>query len=638
MVVIAGVIYFIGSSSLSRMNQRLNRVTDSTAEKIKLAARVNQDMLKISRAEKNLILAKSQREKEDLEDFIQQTRTEMQERKVELQKWVDNEGEVKLGQFNRKWDGYLNTLEEVISLSMDSITSNNQVLSQAEAQKMALEISSGEARELADEAENLMADIVRLNEQQLEEDKISSSANYNEARQQGLLVMIIGVVFALGIAWWIVTGITKGLHRANNAIKSVANGDFSAEIKETTKDEIGSMLDQLKVMLGKLRNSVKLANTVADGKLTEAKKMADKADKGDLDDALKEMVDKLRESVEVAESIADGNLNVKIVNTGELDEAMRRMAEQLRDIVGNIMNGADNIAAASQQMSSGSQQLSQGATEQASSAEEISSSMEEMASNIQQNTDNAQQTEKIALSASDSLKEGNKAAQISVESMKEIAEKITIINDIAFQTNILALNAAVEAARAGEHGKGFAVVASEVRKLAERSAEAASEIDEKSKSGVEISEKAGKKLEQTVPEIEKTANLVQEITAASNEMNSGGDQVNNAIQQLNQVTQQNAASSEELATSAEELSSQAEQLKQIISYFNVGNNGGFSSNKKSKQMDFTKINQGGNDQNMKKEKQQAQPSTHKQKPGQPKEGVDLKMYNTESSDQNYENF
>ena len=195
--------------------------------------------------------------------------------------------------------------------------------------------------------------------------------------------------------------------------------------------------------------------------------------------------------------------------------------------------------------------------------------MEEMSANIQQNTDNAQETEKISLSATEKVKEGYKSAAISVNAMKEIAEKISIINDIAFQTNILALNAAVEAARAGEHGKGFAVVAAEVRKLAERSKIAADQIDQLSKNGVEISQKAGKQLEEVVPEIEKTAKLVQEITAASFEQNSGSNQINNAIQQLNQITQQNAAASEEMATSSEELAGQAEQLKNIISFFKL---------------------------------------------------------------------
>jgi methyl-accepting chemotaxis protein len=195
--------------------------------------------------------------------------------------------------------------------------------------------------------------------------------------------------------------------------------------------------------------------------------------------------------------------------------------------------------------------------------------MEEMASNIGQNTDNAQQTEKIALQAAEDIREGSIAVNQTVDSMKTIAEKITIIGEIARQTNLLALNAAVEAARAGEHGKGFAVVAAEVRKLAERSQIAATEIDALSKSSVTIAEKSGKLLEGIVPNIQKTSKLVQEIAASSMEQNAGAEQVNGAIQQLSQVIQQNAAASEEMATSSEELSSQAEQLKDTISFFKI---------------------------------------------------------------------
>jgi methyl-accepting chemotaxis protein len=199
--------------------------------------------------------------------------------------------------------------------------------------------------------------------------------------------------------------------------------------------------------------------------------------------------------------------------------------------------------------------------------------MEEMVSNIRQNADNAQQTEKIAVKAAEDAGESGNAVAETVTAMKEIAGKISIIEEIARQTNLLALNAAIEAARAGEHGKGFAVVAAEVRKLAERSQEAAGEIGHLSSSSVEVAEQAGKMLEQIIPDIKRTAELVQEISASSSEQNAGADQINRAIQQLDQVIQQNASAAEEMSSTAEELSSQALALQDNVRFFKVGGNG-----------------------------------------------------------------
>lgn len=286
------------------------------------------------------------------------------------------------------------------------------------------------------------------------------------------------------------------------------------------------------------------------------------------------VVKPVKKAVKFAQEIAAGDLTVKLDieqkdEVGVLASALQNMVNKLREVVSTVMIGAENILSASSQVSSSSQEMSQGSNEQASSTEEVSSSMEQMVANIQQNTDNSQQAERIALIGAEGIKKGNQAASNAVVSMKDIAEKVKIIGDIAFQTNILALNAAVEAARAGDHGRGFAVVAAEVRKLAERSRVAADEIDRLTRNGVKEAEDAGKLLSDIVPEIEKTARLVQEIAAASVEQRSGAEQINSSIQQLNVVVQQNAASSEELASSSEELSGQVEQLTEIVSYFKL---------------------------------------------------------------------
>lgn len=243
---------------------------------------------------------------------------------------------------------------------------------------------------------------------------------------------------------------------------------------------------------------------------------------------------------------------------------INEMIKKLQDLISYVSNAADNIASASQEMSSSSQIMSEGATEQASSAEQVAASMEQMTANILQNTENAQQTERLTMKVVGDLIEGSKSVNETVISMKDIANKISIIGEIARQTNLLALNAAVEAARAGENGKGFAVVAAEVRKLAERSQVAAAEINDLSRNGVTISEKSGKLLEMLVPDIQKTSKLVQEISASSVEQNSGVEQINNALQQLSNVIQQNATTAEELAASSELLSNHADQLRETV--------------------------------------------------------------------------
>jgi methyl-accepting chemotaxis protein len=291
------------------------------------------------------------------------------------------------------------------------------------------------------------------------------------------------------------------------------------------------------------------------------------------------LVAPVRKAVAFAEKIAGGDfvdnrIDIKQKDEiGALSRTLKKMADKLKGVVVDVKNASESVAAGSTELSSSSQSVSEGATEQAASIEEITSSMEEMTSNISQNAQNAQETDSLATKAADDARVSGEAVGKTVESMRSIAEKISIVEEIARQTNLLALNAAIEAARAGEHGKGFAVVAAEVRKLAERSGTAAAEISELSSSSVEVAEKAGEMLKLLVPDIEKTAMLVQEITAASNEQNAGATQINQAIAQLDNVIQQNASASEEMASTSEELAAQGRHLQEVMAFFHVDGGG-----------------------------------------------------------------
>jgi methyl-accepting chemotaxis protein len=276
--------------------------------------------------------------------------------------------------------------------------------------------------------------------------------------------------------------------------------------------------------------------------------------------------------VDALEGLAQGDLTNTI--EGEYQGVFERLQisvnttiSKLSDVIGIVKTNADGSANSAIEVSSTATDMGQGSSEQAASLEKISSSMEQMSANIRQSADNASQTEQIAQKAAEEAAESGATVSTAVNAMKDIAEKISIIEDIARQTNLLALNAAIEAARAGEHGKGFAVVAAEVRKLAERSQQAAGEIGELSTNTVNVAEIAGTKLTELVPNIQKTAELVQEISVASREQDVGAGEINSALQQLDSVVQRSAASAEELASSAAQLSGQAEQQREAMGFF-----------------------------------------------------------------------
>ncbi|PKL40818.1 MAG: chemotaxis protein [Spirochaetae bacterium HGW-Spirochaetae-1] len=288
----------------------------------------------------------------------------------------------------------------------------------------------------------------------------------------------------------------------------------------------------------------------------------------------RKIVNPIKEGLEFAQGIAAGDLTARLTvlsndETGRLTGALRDMQVKLSDVIKKIIVSSQSLALSSGEINSTSISLSESANEQAANVEEVSSSMEEMGATITQNAENARITDDIARKTSKQAEEGGKAVYETVAAMNMIADKITVIEEIAYQTNLLALNAAIEAARAGEHGKGFAVVAGEVRKLAERSQAAAKEIGDLAGKSVAIAERAGKFLDEIIPDIIRTSDLVQDITEASKQQDDGVSQINKAMEQLNEITQSTASASEELASTSELLKSHALQLQTVTGFFKI---------------------------------------------------------------------
>ena len=525
-LLLAGTSLF-SINSLASTNREMNGLVSGPTARLKAAQQLNIHLLHVVRSEKSLVAADSADQAKVLEGKIDEDRQAFEDLLAKTKENVSDEGKPKWEALGRTWERF-----RAVDDHMRQLVDQGR---KAEA----LALSVGESQQLVADTGDHVEALVELSETQLQAAIDKADADYSAIRAILVGLSVVAVLVAAGAAIWISLAISRGLGKISDLAGAVALGDLEQEVKVTSNDEIKDLVDTVNRMTVNLRATAALADQIADGDLTvRVKPLSDK-------DAL--------------------------------GLALGRMVERLQGVVADAIAAADNVSAGSQELSAASEQVSQGATEQASSAEEASASMEEMASNIKQNADNAAQTEKIARQSAKDAETSGEAVTRAVEAMRTIAEKITIVQEIARQTDLLALNAAVEAARAGEHGRGFAVVASEVRKLAERSQTAATEIGAVSSDTVKAAQSAGDMLTSLVPNIRKTAELVAEISAACREQDIGASQINEAIQQLDKVTQQNASASEEMSATSEELAAQAEELQTSIAYFRTEAGGGSAS-------------------------------------------------------------
>jgi len=519
--LLAGVIGWVGVTNIKKIadedRQMYERINVPISELLAISTSFQRVRVNI----RDLINAKTPEDRTKFSGRIKELREELAVNCASFEKTIITEEARKL--FRDMEDArkaYLPLLDRTMQMALAGKT--------AEANAMLFGDMGKGSRELQTAIEKLSARKVAQAKKMAE----NNSAIARQSVQITVILAAAVMFLAVFLGFFIARIISRPVKELAAAADRMALGDVGVVILTDTKDEIGM-----------------LANS------------------------FRNMVENIKEASVAAEKVAGGDLTVSIKVKSEADllgTSLDAMVRNLTGIVNQVKSAADNVAAGSQELSSSSEELSQGASEQAAAAEEASSSMEQMSANIRQNADNALQTEKMAVVSAADARVGGKAVADTVAAMKQIAGKISIIEEISRQTNMLALNAAIEAARAGEHGKGFAVVASEVRKLAERSQTAANEIAELSISSVDVAEKAGEMLSRMVPDIQRTAELVQEISAASREQDTGAEQINKAIQQLDQVIQQNASSCEEIASTSEELAAQAEQLQSSIAYFRTG--------------------------------------------------------------------
>jgi methyl-accepting chemotaxis protein len=626
LVILMIFIVTLSLNIMSDMNGRIDKIADFSSNKIKLGARINQDVIAVSRAEKNLILALTIEDMNKYKTFINERREIMKKRRQELRTLVNNDGKILLDNFDGIWDEYLKVNQQVVNYSRLNSTVKAQTLS-ADSGQRAFEIAETAMKAVVDQnakevldgnnltvsevtnaaSQTLMASRIIQNMLKIHRDEKSLLLASTEEGKDKYFEVIVNIKSTLNAqlteldnmataesrvyietftnAWNTFTDINEDVYRISRENGNVKAASLSNGEGRRLNDEATDMIAEIVTINEKELDQDKIYSTenyeTARNLMFAVLVLGVLIGLGTAVWIIRGIMSKLGAEapviLEIAEKIARGDLESEQIHTkgqvvGVL-AAMITMRDKLVSVISEVNTSSTALAAASEQISGTAQSLSEGASEQAASVEETSASIEEMGASINQNSENARVTDGIATESSNAAKEGGESVIATVQAMKDIAVKITIIEDIAYQTNMLALNAAIEAARAGEHGKGFAVVAAEVRKLAERSQVAATEISQLTGVSVKVAEKAGGLLEKMVPDISRTAELVQEISAASEEQAAGVSQITSAMNQLDQVTQQNAAGSEELAATADEMRIQSQSLIEMMSFFKLNSNG-----------------------------------------------------------------
>jgi methyl-accepting chemotaxis protein len=561
-IIIAVAMGVFNYAEVSGVDKKSNALADYALPKVYLVGQLQKNVQLTFALALQHVASGDEQKMAGIEKQIQSVRSSNAGMVADYEKLiVSDKGRALHHEFQLAREAYWSAMDEVVKTSR---------LGTADAKRRAAETINARIQPLQEKYAEAAENIVNYNKSVADENGKDVQAAVASTRTGILIGTGAALVFAVFISLFVVRSITRPLAAAVGLVNQVAQGDLTNTVEVSSTDEIGRMLAAMNGMVANLKNASHVAVKISEGDLSVEHKAL--SEKDALGQALIGMVHNLRLAAQVAASISEGDLTVQAKAASDKDvlgQALTKMLTNLRKTVSEVAAAAANVSTGSEEMSSTAQQLSQGASEQAASAEESTSSMEEMAASVQQNADNARQTDKIASKAADDARSSGDAVVRTVGAMKQVAEKMSIIEEIARKTDLLALNAAVEAARAGEVGKGFAVVASEVRKLAERSQTAAAEISRLTVEGVQTAEGAGELLAKLVPDIQKTAELVREIAAASAEQSTGASQVNKAIQQLDQVIQQNSAASEEMASTSEELSSQAEVLQNTIAFFKM---------------------------------------------------------------------